>query len=229
VANPNRPSEPPLILVTAGPTLEPIDEVRYLANRSSGRMGVAIALEAASRGLPTTLLLGPGPLDPPQVSHLRTVRFRTTDDLQRLLGAHWPAHDVLVMAAAVADYRPSRTAPGKLPRRDRPLTLELEPTPDLLLGLRGCTRPDQTVIGFALAPGDDLQAAATEKLRRKGLDAIVANPLATMDAATVTAVVLLADGRVLTPGCDLTKGRFAAWLLDRLPVISAQRTDRERS
>ena len=208
---------PSRILVTAGPTHEPIDAVRFIGNRSSGRMGIALAEEAARRGHPTTLLLGPQTFEPPVDSHLRCVRFRTTEDLEHALTAHWSEHDVLIMAAAVADFRPTRP-PGKakLPRDAGRLVLELEATPDLVARMAASRRSDQRIIGFALEPEVGLLEAAAAKLRRKGLDAVVANPLATMDAPTVTATLVLADGRTLTPPPDISKTEFAAWLLDRL-------------
>ncbi|MHC5002467.1 MAG: phosphopantothenoylcysteine decarboxylase domain-containing protein [Planctomycetota bacterium] len=212
----------PRVLVTAGPTQEPIDAVRYLSNRSSGRMGLALAGAAAGRGWPTTLLLGPGPLSPPDGSHLTTRRFRTTAELQALLDSLWPEHDVLVMAAAVADYRPRGGAgAGKIRRRGEGLVLELEATPDLLAEAAAVRRSGQLVIGFALEPADGLEAAAREKLRRKGVDAIVANPLETMDAESVSGRLILADGRVLVPAGSLAKERFAAWLLDRVAELLA--------
>src|SRR5262245_9381568 len=114
----------PRILITAGPTHEPIDRVRYIANRSSGRMGLALAQAAIARGLRTTLLLGPTHLEPPNHSLLKTLRFRTTAELQNLLARYWPKHDVLFMAAAVADYRPIiKTKVEKLKRRPSGITL----------------------------------------------------------------------------------------------------------
>lgn len=208
-------SASPRILVTAGPTHEPIDAVRYLANRSSGRLGIAIAADAARRGWPTTLLLGPVSVEPPQDSQVRIDRFRTTADLQRLLISAWPDHDVLVMAAAVSDFRPATTASGKLRRDDAGLRLDLEATPDLLASLS--SRPDQTVIGFALAEQATLHAVAAEKLRRKRLDAIVANPLETMDADRITATLITASGASMHSP-DRSKTEFAAWLLDQLPL-----------
>ena len=96
----------PRLLITAGPTHEPLDQVRYLGNRSSGRMGLALAEAAAARGLPTTLLLGPLEAERFHVhSHLSIERFQTAADLERLLADQWPYHDILFMAAAVADYR----------------------------------------------------------------------------------------------------------------------------
>src|SRR5688500_7711901 len=94
----------PRCLITAGPTHEPIDEVRYLGNRSSGRMGIALAAASTRRGWQTTLLLGPTHLEPPQHSCLKVLRFQTAAELQALLHSQWPLHDVLLMAAAVADY-----------------------------------------------------------------------------------------------------------------------------
>ena len=210
------------MLITAGPTQEPIDAVRYLANRSTGRMGIALAEASAGRGRQTTLLLGPTPLGPTESSKLTTIRFRTTQDLQTLLTEHWPGHDVLIMAAAVADYRPAE--PGgpsaKHKRRSGTWNLRLEPTPDLLEGLAATTRPDQITVGFALEPADRLLASAREKLGAKSLDAIVANPLETIGSDRIGATVLLRDGRTLTPpGPECTKRQFAEWLLDQLPGI----------
>jgi phosphopantothenoylcysteine decarboxylase / phosphopantothenate---cysteine ligase len=217
----------PRVLITAGPTHEPIDAVRYLANRSSGRMGLALTEAAVARGWPTTLLLGPTHLQPPESSHLETIRFQTTADLQRLLREHWPQHDLLLMAAAVADYTPvSRQDPhgdsgpppaGKIKRSDQPLHLELRPTPDLLAQLAAITRPDQRVVGFALEPSDRLLDSAREKLKRKRLDAIIANPLETMDAPDITASVIFPDGRCVDAPPNLAKREFAQWLLSVLP------------
>jgi len=217
----------PRMLITAGPTHEPIDAVRYLANRSSGRMGLALAEAAMGRGWPTTLLLGPTHLQPPQSTLLALDRFRTTADLQRLLTLHWHAHDVLIMAAAVSDYRPTHTDPtGKLPRTDDPLTIEFEPTPDLLAELAPTTRGDQTVIGFALEPPDRLADSARRKMLRKRLDAIVANPLQTMDSETVTARLFLRHGEVLTCPPKLTKPDFAAWLMGQIEAMRRPRPGR---
>ncbi|MHC4142569.1 MAG: phosphopantothenoylcysteine decarboxylase domain-containing protein [Planctomycetota bacterium] len=212
------------MLISAGPTQEPIDAVRYLANRSTGRMGIALAEASAARGRPTTLLLGPTPLAPSEHSRLTTARFRTTADLQALLAEHWPDHDVLIMAAAVADYRPAETAgpTSKHQRRSGTWNLQLEPTPDLLGGLAAITRPDQITIGFALEPAERLAASARAKLAAKNIDAIVANPLETIGSDRIRATVILRDGRTLAPpGGDCLKREFAEWLLDQLPNIKA--------
>lgn len=203
--------------MTAGPTYEPIDAVRFIGNRSSGRMGLALVTAARARGWPVTLLLGPTALPEPAGEGVTTRRFQTAGDLERLLRHEWPAHDALLMAAAVADYRTaSPAAAAKLPRMAGRLTLELEPTPDLLAALRGLTRPGQTTIGFALEPRERLEPAARRKLAAKGLDAIVANPLETMEAATISATLYLRDGRALEAPRGASKADFAVWLLDRL-------------
>ncbi|MCH8152542.1 MAG: hypothetical protein IH830_09250 [Planctomycetes bacterium] len=214
------------LLITAGATHEPIDEVRFIGNRSSGRMGIALAEAAITRNMTVTLLLGPTLLTAPCGSQMTTWRFQTTDDLKRLLEAHWPQHDVLFMAAAVADFRPVQPQlPGKLPHRSRPWTLQLEPTPDLLGELASITRPDQIAIGFALEPADRLCDAARQKLAAKKLAAIVANPLETMDSDRISATVLLRNGRAISPDSELSKRQFADWLLDRLDeIIAAART-----
>lgn len=211
------------LLITAGPTHEPIDAVRYLANRSSGRLGIALATAALDLGHETTLLLGPASIAIPESTALTVARFQTTAELQTLLAREWPAHDVLIMAAAVADYRPRRLPPdAKLRRTGDTLTLDLEPTPDLLAELAENSRPDQVRIGFALEPADRLEASARDKLTRKQLDAIVANPLETMESAAITATLYWRDGSVCVAPPALDKDAFAVWLLKAcvVPVSS---------
>jgi phosphopantothenoylcysteine decarboxylase/phosphopantothenate--cysteine ligase len=202
------------MLITAGPTHEPIDAVRYIGNRSSGRLGVCLAEAARDAGWQVTLLLGPAALTPPK--GVRTLRFQSAADLAALLKERFPRCDVLVMAAAVADYRPARARRRKLARRGRKLLLELEPTPDLVATCAVRKRPGQRIIGFALEEEAKLAARARAKLRRKGLDAIVANPLETMGADRIRAVVYAADGRTVRPAGGqrgLTKAAFARWLV----------------
>lgn len=208
-----RPSgRPPRVLVTAGPTQEPIDDVRFIGNRSSGAMGIALADEAAAQGAKCTLLLGPTSLTPAH-SSIRVLRFRTTAELQALLHREFPHCEYLVMAAAVADYRPIGRAKGKLPRRGRRLVLELEPTPDLLVGLKPIRRKGQLLLGFALEPERTMLARAAAKLTRKGLDLIVANPLETMESPRIRATVLSAKGVVLTQRSPVAKRIFARKLI----------------
>jgi phosphopantothenoylcysteine decarboxylase/phosphopantothenate--cysteine ligase len=216
--------EPPNVLITAGPTHEPVDAVRYIANRSSGRLGIALAEAAAARHDHVTLLLGPTPLSPPQHSHVTTRRFQTAAELRDLLAELWPGHSVLIMAAAVADYRPAESPDmtAKHLRGDGPWMLELTPTPDLLAEAAGNARPDQFTVGFALGPAEGLLDRAREKLAAKHVDAIVANPLETMGADCIQATLLLRDGRELSvPACSKT--RFAVWLLDRVDEIRGTR------
>jgi phosphopantothenoylcysteine decarboxylase/phosphopantothenate--cysteine ligase len=214
----HQPKTPPgrRILITAGPTHEPIDAVRFIGNRSSGRLGVALADEAARRGWDVTLLLGPAPRSPSD-SRVAVRRFRTCADLQALLDQTVNGADVLVMAAAVADYRPKVDPAffgGKFRRKDQVLTLQLEPTPDLLAGVAARRRPDQLMVGFALEPRDELLASARAKLERKKIDLVVGNPLETMDGETIDAVVLGKDGTEARTGGAIDKGAFAGWLLD---------------
>ncbi len=202
------------MLITAGPTREPIDDVRYLGNRSSGRLGICLAEAAHAAGWQVTLLLGPTELEPP--SQVQTFRFESTAELALLLEEQFPGCDVLVMAAAVADYRPRRVPTAKVPRADAGLTLELEPTPDLVARCAARKRPDQLVIGFALEEPSLLETRAHLKLRSKGLDAIVANPLATMGAQGIAARILTAAGEVLLPPggpAAISKNEFARWLV----------------
>lgn len=200
------------ILITAGPTHEPIDAVRFIGNRSSGKLGIALAREAAARGLDATLLLGPVCADAP--AGVSVSRFRTTSELQSLLREHGPRADVVIMAAAVADFRPKTVqSDGKIKRAAAGLTLELEATPDLLAELGANRRAGQTLIGFALEPRERLVESAKNKLERKRVDAIVANELETMDAETIRATVFTKTRAIDTPGM-MPKDAFAPWLLD---------------
>jgi phosphopantothenoylcysteine decarboxylase/phosphopantothenate--cysteine ligase len=211
-------SKPPTrLLITAGPTHEPIDAVRFLGNRSSGRMGVALASAAGERGWSVTLLLGPATVSPPGPP-VRVRRFVTCEDLRGLLREEMDGSDVLVMAAAVADYRPKPLAGlsgGKFRRTSEALRLELEPTPDLLAEASGRRRTGQFFVGFALEPRAEMLASAKAKLERKGVDLVVANPLETMDSEHVEASLVSAGGKVDTPGV-MSKRAFAPWLLDEI-------------
>ena len=210
------------LLITAGPTHEPIDAVRYIGNRSSGRLGVSLADEAARRGWRVTLLLGPTPLTPSDVG-VRTLRYRTTADLEGLLEKELPGCDVLVMAAAVADYRPRATPDqlaGKLRRESRAMIIELEPTPDLLAACSSRRRTGQVLIGFALEPEAELLASARRKLERKRVDAIIANPLETMESPDVRAIAVLRGGAERDAGPAMPKAKFAGWLMDLVEELA---------
>ena len=207
------------LLITAGPTHEPIDAVRYIANRSSGRLGVALADEADERGWRVTLLLGPTNTAPTHPG-VRLVRFKSTADLEAALIEHLPACDVLVMAAAVADYRPTISESdldSKRRRTGENMILELSPTPDLLAGCSSRSRDNQLIVGFALEPRAEMIESARKKLARKKIDLVVANPLETMDSDQIEATIIGREGTGLeegrsTPGA-IAKTDFAAWLL----------------
>jgi phosphopantothenoylcysteine decarboxylase/phosphopantothenate--cysteine ligase len=161
------------VLVTAGPTREPIDAVRVVSNRSSGRMGVAIAEQALALGARVVLAAGPGVAVPPGPE---TTRFETAADLEALLARLAPGVDVVFHAAAVADFRPAAVAPGKLDRRGGAAELRLEPVPDLAAGMpRNDGRP--VLVIFAAEMAADLGARAARKLEAKSADAVVANPI----------------------------------------------------
>ncbi|MFI4893943.1 MAG: phosphopantothenoylcysteine decarboxylase [Phycisphaerales bacterium JB058] len=208
--------ESPRLLITAGPTHEPIDAVRYLGNRSSGRLGIELANHGSTLGWPTHLLLGPTHLAPGD-DPIPVTRFRSTDNLASALNSSLPECDILIMAAAVADYTPAAPDLGGKIRRSESgtLSLELKPTPDLLAASSRHARADQLLVGFALEPAKGLHEAATAKLRRKGVDLIVANPLETMEAEDIEATLIASEA--LQPfeqsSGRLSKSEFARWLL----------------
>jgi len=210
------------ILITAGPTHEPIDAVRYIGNRSSGRLGLALAAAASQAGHEVTLLLGPTCLTWDNTAY-HVELFRTTEDLARSLDAWWPAHDGLIMAAAVADYQPrDRARPETKRRRGDAFTLELVPTPDLLARAAAQRSASQWLLGFALEPRETMTAAGGAKLIRKNIDAIVINPLETMHADRIDATVLRRDGITMAPAGEMDKVDFARWLVaEVVPVLAA--------
>ena len=218
------PSNRPRFLVTAGPTWEPIDQVRYLGNRSSGQMGVAIAEAAAALNSKTTLLRGPGTVEPAIFPDLQDVRFESAADLEMELNTRWPAHDILIMAAAVADFRPTSAPEGtkKFRRGDSLTKIELSPVPDLVGGLASNEQPGQLRIGFALEPASELESAARRKLEQKQLAGIVANPLETMDSKEIDGFLLLADGSIHRAADQpIPKPAFAEWLVSRALALFA--------
>ena len=175
-----RPWDGLKVLVTAGGTREPIDSVRFVGNRSSGRMGFALADEAAALGAEVTVIAANvGLARTPRVHY---VDVATAAELQQACEAHFARADVLLMAAAVADYRPATPADTKLKKEAcEELVVALERTPDILSGLAAIRRPDQTVVGFAAEHGEGALAHGRDKLARKGLDAVVVNDIARAD------------------------------------------------
>lgn len=174
VAGPHRDLAGVHVLVSAGGTREPIDAVRFVGNRSSGRMGYAVAARAAARGARVTVVAANVGL--PDPTGCTVVPVSTAEELRRACADAFADADVLVMAAAVADFRPVDPAAGKIKKQGRTgITIELEATTDVLVELSGRRRDGQVLVGFAAEHGDRAVAHAREKLERKGLDAVVVN------------------------------------------------------
>ena len=168
------------VLVTAGGTRERIDSVRYVGNRSSGRMGLALAEEAARRGAEVTVVAANVSL--PWPVEVRTIEVESAAELEAAAREEFASADVLLMAAAVADFRPSGPEPDKIKKAGRErLELELEPTTDVLAELAAERRPGQTLVGFAAEHGPDAADRGREKLARKRLDALVVNDISRPD------------------------------------------------
>jgi phosphopantothenoylcysteine decarboxylase/phosphopantothenate--cysteine ligase len=167
------------VLVTAGGTQEPIDSVRFIGNRSSGRMGYALAERAALRG--ATVVVVAANVKLPDPAGVRVVPVRTAAEMQTGVVAQAPGFDVILMAAAVADFRPASPAESKLKKDQGVPTLDLEPTEDILKAVAARRRPDQIVVGFAAEHGEQAIAYGRAKLERKGLDLIVINDIARSD------------------------------------------------
>jgi phosphopantothenoylcysteine decarboxylase / phosphopantothenate---cysteine ligase len=206
------------LLVTAGPTYEPIDAVRFVGNRSSGKMGFAIAAEAAGRGARVFLVAGPTQLpDPPGVE---VVRVETAEQMREAVLARIEEADAVVKAAAVADFRPARPAAGKLKKQAGPPDLQLEPTADILREL-GDRKGERVLVGFA-AETEDLEEAGRKKLVEKNLDVVVVNEVGSpgtgFDAETNRAMILSSDGADV-PMREWTKASLAAAICDRLAAL----------
>jgi len=212
------------VLVTAGPTYEDVDPVRYVGNRSSGRMGFAIAAEAARRGAEVTLVAGPTAVETPPVREV--VRVRRAAEMHQAVLSRADTMDVVVMAAAVADYTPAATMPQKMSKDADSLTLVLQRTPDILGDLgrrRGTARRRPLLVGFA-AETEDVVGRATYKREKKQVDLIVANDVSRADAGfdvDENEVTLVgADGAEHLP--LQSKARVAAAVLDRVEKMLTQ-------
>jgi phosphopantothenoylcysteine decarboxylase/phosphopantothenate--cysteine ligase len=182
------------ILITAGPTREPIDAVRYIGNRSSGKMGAALVESAQRAGHSITLILGP--VSTPFPDNITRINVETSQEMLDAVLCEFLRHDLLIMAAAVADYRPVERSPTKLVRGGR-LTLELEATADIIAMAGKQKRSDQRTVGFSLEQdeSDSNLDRARRKLLEKKLDLIVFNPLETINAPTIESAFLYPDGR----------------------------------
>jgi phosphopantothenoylcysteine decarboxylase/phosphopantothenate--cysteine ligase len=210
------------VLVTAGGTREPIDSVRYVGNRSSGRMGFAVAAEASRRGGDVTVVAANVSL--PHEDGIQYIDVETAADLERAAQRAFEYADVLVMAAAVSDFKPAAPARDKISREGRDeLSLSLEPTSDVIAGLAKRRRPGQVLVGFAAEHGEGAVARAREKLDRKQLDAIVVNDISRSDIGfdageNEVTIVIATDER---PVPRAPKPEVAAAILDVVEELRA--------
>ena len=164
------------VLITAGPTYEPLDPVRFIGNHSTGKMGYALAEAFAAAGAEVTLISGPSSLPNPAHPHVETTRVNTADQMYAAAAAVAPQADVWVFAAAVADYKPAQVAEQKIKKAGDTLTLELVKNVDIAATLGKTKRPTQFSVGFALETNDE-ETHARDKLRRKNFDLVVLNSL----------------------------------------------------
>src|SRR5215813_10740559 len=203
------------VLVTAGPTCEGLDPVRYITNRSSGKMGYAVAEAAAQRGARVILVSGPTSLDTP--SNVARINVRTAQEMQQAVREHFGSASVGIFAAAVADYRPAEPLSEKIKRDKEPLTLRLEPNPDILASV-AADKGARLVVGFA-AETDRVAENARKKLLAKNADLIVANDVtaegAGFDLDTNVVTLFARDGRDL-PLPKMTKREVADRILDEI-------------
>ena len=208
-------------LITAGPSREPLDPVRYISNRSSGKMGYALARAAVLRGAEVVLVSGPTALEAP--SGARLISVNTAAEMREALLEEFPRSTAVMMAAAVADYRPVETFNKKLKRAKGPMDLRLEPNPDILQEL-GQKKNGKLLVGFA-AETEDLTANAARKLREKNIDMIVANDVTQLgsgfDGDTNIATIIDPGGAISLP--LMTKDELADRIYDHLLVLKDKR------
>ena len=210
------------ILVTAGPTREPLDPVRYLTNRSSGKMGYALARAFAQAGHPVLLISGPTSIPIPEDVDFLPVE--TAADMHTAVSRHIGRMDVAVFAAAVADYTPAKVAEQKLKKTGESLTLELVRTPDILGGARANGFAG-TLVGFA-AETENLEANAREKLAKKGCDLVIANDVSQpgigFDSDRNEVVLVYPDRTEALPADE--KEHLAIHLVEAILALAADRT-----
>lgn len=204
------------ILVTAGPCREPLDPVRFISNRSSGKMGFALAEEAEKLGGKVTLITGPVSLTDP--ARIKTTRVETTDEMAAAVEARFHGTDYLIMAAAPADYKPAKSFSQKIKKGDSGMTVELSPTTDILKKVSTLRNEKQVIVGFSLETENELENAK-RKLHEKRLDYIIVNnPLeagAGFDTDTNRVTIIAGDGHV-TPLEKEAKGLVARWIWEYL-------------
>ncbi len=217
------------VLVTAGPTEEPIDAVRYLSNRSSGKMGYAVAEAARRRGARVILVSGPARLSPPEGVEIE--RVRTTEDMAEAVFRHLGEATAVVMAAAVADYRPAEVYLRKLKKEDGPPPVHLVPTHDILAEVSRRRRPGLVLVGFA-AETEDVLGNAARKLKRKQIDMIVANDVTQEGAGfevDTNIVTLVLPGGEAKPLDKMSKFEVANRILDEVVEIRSHLQEKRPS
>jgi phosphopantothenoylcysteine decarboxylase / phosphopantothenate---cysteine ligase len=221
-----RPWDGLRVLVTAGGTREPIDSVRFLGNRSSGRMGIALAAAAARRGADVTLIAANLSLPAPPGVH--RIDVETTGQLASAARAEFPGSQLLLMAAAPADFKASDKADGKL-TREASLDLHLEPTEDILAGLAAERRDEQTIVAFAAEAGDNVDRAR-EKLTRKNADLIVLNDISNPQIGFESEenAVTLIDSTSDTAVPQASKDAIADAILERVDHLRTQAAQPKR-
>lgn len=212
-------------MITAGPTREYIDSVRYLSNESSGKMGFALAAKAAARGHKVTLVHGPVALTVPD--GVRGIAVVSAADMLSACTKAWPSADILIKAAAVADYRPVEPSKTKLKKSQALLTLKLEPTQDVLATLAAHRKSTQTLIGFALED-ENARENAVSKLRRKHLDAIVLNHPVALSADRSTIELLVKDEGWRAP-LTASKAALAELLIEFAESLAAGKQSPRRA
>lgn len=203
------------ILITSGPTHEPIDDVRFITNRSSGKMGVALAKAALLMGAEVTMIAGPQEARIPL--HLTVIKVKTALEMLEAMKGQAPQHDWIIGAAAVADYRLENPSPGKLRRSESSLQISFVPNPDIIAEAARLA-PNSKVIGFAAEPSTDL-SIAKEKIRKKSLFAIAANDVGNteigFDSSANAIDLIFADGNIFHSGVR-SKFQCAVWLLESI-------------
>jgi phosphopantothenoylcysteine decarboxylase / phosphopantothenate---cysteine ligase len=211
-------------LITAGPSREPLDPVRYISNRSSGKMGYALARAALRRGAEVVLVSGPSAIEPP--SAVRLIPVNTAAEMRRAVLEQFPECTAVIMAAAVADYRPVDASSNKLKRGKAPLDIRLEPNPDIL-GELGRRKNGKLLVGFA-AETEELIVNATRKLHEKNLDLIVANDVTQAGSGFDgdTNIATIVDRSGASDSLSLmTKDELADRIYDHLLALKDKRSD----
>jgi phosphopantothenoylcysteine decarboxylase / phosphopantothenate---cysteine ligase len=215
------------ILITAGPTEEPLDPVRFITNSSSGKMGYALAVAAKRRGAKVILITGPVKLPVPAVDKL--IKVRTAREMHKAVLDNFSGATIVIKAAAVADYRPSQFSKEKIKKDNKPLTLKLERNPDILAEI-GKTKGKRIVVGFAMET-QNLLANAREKLIRKNVDLIIANNLSDEGAGFQkdTNVITIINSKGKAESLPkMTKLEAADIILDRIQALISGKNKRKK-